>query len=94
MFTTDQKGAIAETAIAQAATKLGIDFYRPVEEGGRYEMILDLDMPTRVQCKWAPRHGQVIVVHCYSTRRTHDGLLKRVYEEGEIDALAAYLRRA
>ena len=53
-------------------------------------MILDLAKPTRVQCKRAPRHGQVIVVRCYSTRRTRDGLLKRVYEEGEIDALAAY----
>jgi hypothetical protein len=90
MFTTDQKGAIAETAIAHAATQLGIDVYRPVGEGGRYDMILDLDKPTRVQCKWAPLHGEVVVVRCYSTRRTRAGLLRRVYEEGEIDALAAY----
>jgi hypothetical protein len=35
MSTPSQKGAIAETAIAAAATKLGIEIYRPVFEGGR-----------------------------------------------------------
>jgi hypothetical protein len=39
MLTTDQKGAIAETAIAHAATKLGIEVYRPIAEGGRFDMI-------------------------------------------------------
>jgi hypothetical protein len=29
-MTTDQKGAIAEAAIALAAMKLGIDVYRPL----------------------------------------------------------------
>src|SRR4051794_15299449 len=42
-MTTDQKGAIAELAIQLAATKLGIDVYRPVAEGGRYDMIFDLE---------------------------------------------------
>jgi hypothetical protein len=90
VLTTDQKGAIAETAIVHAATKLGIDVYRPVGEGGRYDMIFDLDKPTRVQCKWAPLQGEVVLVRCYSSRRTRAGLLRRVYEEGEIDSLAAY----
>jgi hypothetical protein len=35
MLTTDQKSAIAETAIAHAATKLGIEVYRSIAEGGR-----------------------------------------------------------
>jgi hypothetical protein len=39
MLTTDQKGAIAETAIAHAAAKLGIEVYRPIPEGGRFDMI-------------------------------------------------------
>jgi hypothetical protein len=39
MMTTDQKGAIAETAIAHEATKLGIEVYRPIAEGGRFDMI-------------------------------------------------------
>ena len=90
MLTTDQKGTIAETAIIFLAAKLGIDVYRPIGEGGRSDMILDLDKLTRVQCKWAPLHGEVVIVRCYSTRRTRGGLLRRVYEEGEIDALAAY----
>jgi hypothetical protein len=38
-MTTDQKGAIAETAVAHAAVKLGIDVYRPVVEGGRYDLV-------------------------------------------------------
>src|SRR5215203_2910941 len=38
-MTTDQKGAIAELAIQLAATKLGIEVYRPVAEGGRFDMI-------------------------------------------------------
>ena len=36
-MTTDQKGAIAELAIQLAASKLGIEVYRP---GGRFDMIL------------------------------------------------------
>ena len=53
MLTTDQKGAIAETAIAHEATKLGIEVYRPIAEGGRFDMIFLLgDELARVQCKW------------------------------------------
>ena len=42
MLTTDQKGNIAEAAIVLEAIKLGIDVYRPVGEGGRYDMLFDL----------------------------------------------------
>ena len=69
MLTTDQKGAIAETAIAHAATTLGIEVYRPIAEGGRFDMIFLLcDDLVRVQCKWARRHGDVIIVRCYRIR--------------------------
>jgi hypothetical protein len=47
------------------------------------------DRLDRVQCKWAPLHGDVIVVRIYSSRRTAEGLTRRAYEPGEIDALAA-----
>ena len=91
MLTTDQKGAVAETAIIHAAIKLGISVYTPVAEGGRYDMIFELGSRlVRVQCKWAPRHGDVVVLRCYSARRNRQGLLRRVYLEGEIDAFAAY----
>jgi hypothetical protein len=91
VLTTDQKGNIAEVAIALAGRKLGIDVYWPLGEGGRYDLILDVGGSlNRVQCKWAPRQGEVVVVRCYSTRRNRDGLLRRIYVEGEIDAYAAY----
>jgi hypothetical protein len=91
MLTSDQKGAIAETAIIHAAIRLGISVYTPVVEGGRYDMIFELGTRlVRVQCKWAPRHGDVVVLRCYRARRNRDGLVRRVYVEGEIDAFAAY----
>jgi hypothetical protein len=70
---------------------LGSMSNRPVGEGGRYDMLLDVgERFIRVQCKWAPLHGDVIIVRCYSSRRNRDGLLRRIYEPGEIDAFAAY----
>ena len=90
-LTTDQKGTVAETAIIHAAVKLGIGVYRPISDGERYDLILDLNTRlVRVQCKWANRYGDVIAVRCYSTRRTATGLVKRVYTPDEIDAVAAY----
>ena len=91
VLTTDQKGNIAESSIVAAAVKLGIDVYRPVGEGGRYDMIFEVDEHLiRVQCKWAPRHGDVVVLRCYSCRRNRAGLIRRKYMAGEIDAFAAY----
>jgi hypothetical protein len=53
-LTTNQKGAIAEAAITKAAVELGVEVYRPVIEGGRYDMIFGLEKRLiRVQCKWA-----------------------------------------
>src|SRR5262245_3617850 len=90
-WSTDQKGAIAELAIAKTAIASGIDVYRPVREGGRYDLVFDLGTAlARVQCKWAPLHGDVVVVRAYSTRRTAEGLRRRPYAASEIDALAAY----
>lgn len=91
MLTTDQKGAIAETAIAHVATKIGLGVSRPVNEGERYDLILDLHPRLiRVQVKWAPRHGDVVIVRCQSARRTRNGLLTRGYSALDVDALAAY----
>jgi hypothetical protein len=91
MLTTDQKGNIAELAIAAEAIALGIDVYRPVGEGGRYDLIFEIsDSLWRIQCKWAPRHGDVVVLRCYSCRRNREGLVRRKYQPGEVDAFAAY----
>jgi hypothetical protein len=90
-MTTNQKGAVAELEIALAAVKLGIEAYRPVVEGGRYDLIFEVDERLlRVQCKWATCRGERVVVRCYSSRRNGDGLLRRIYMAGEIDAFAAY----
>jgi hypothetical protein len=89
--TTNQKGAIAEACIAAAVLKLGIDVYRPVAEGGRYDLIFDLGSDLlRVQCKWASRRRDVIVINCESSRRCADGFLRQRYSAAEIDAIAAY----
>jgi PD-(D/E)XK nuclease superfamily protein len=91
VVTTNQKGAIAEAAIAYEALKLGIDVYRPVAEGGRYHLILDAQKKLlRIQCKWAARVGDVVVVRCYSARRARVGQIRRRYTAQEIDAIAAY----
>jgi hypothetical protein len=91
MLTTDQKGAIAEAAIALEATKLGIEVYKPISEGGRFDMIFLLgERLVRVQCKWAPLLGDTIIIRCYSNRRAREGLRRRVYTAREVDAFAAY----
>src|SRR5438876_940388 len=79
-MTTDQKGAIAEMAIALAATKLHIDVYRPVAEGGRCDMILGLGNDLlRVQCKWASLVNDVVIVRCSTFRRTRNGYRTTTY---------------
>jgi hypothetical protein len=90
MLTTDQKGAIAELAIARHAAELGIGVWSAytVEP---YDLILDLRPALlRVQCKWASRQGDIAVVRCCRHRRNGAGLLRRLYAADEIDAFAAY----
>jgi PD-(D/E)XK endonuclease len=90
-MTTDQKGAIAEMAIALAATKLHIDVYRPVAEGGRCDMILGIgDELLRLQCKWASVVRDVVVIRSQTFRRTRSGYRKTTYSADEVDAIAAY----
>jgi PD-(D/E)XK endonuclease len=90
-MTTDQKGAIAEAAVALAAMKLGVDVYRPLGEGGRYDLILDVGGDLlRVQCKWVTRRNGVLTVFCMSNRRAAEGFRRRTYSADEVDAIAAY----
>jgi hypothetical protein len=90
VLTTDQKGAAAEAAIALAAIELGIGVSRPLGDE-RYDLIFDLrPRLVRVQCKWAVRYGNVVMVRCYRSRRNADGLMNTSYTADEIDAFAAY----
>lgn len=91
MLSSDQKGSIAEAAIAFAAIKLGVGVFKPLTDGERYDLIFRLGARlVRIQCKWATRDGDVLVVRCYSCRRSRDGLMRRRYTAEEIDAFAAY----
>jgi hypothetical protein len=90
VLTTDQKGAIAESAILHAAIERGIGVYVPFGEE-RYDLIFDLRPElVRVQVKWARARRDVILIGCYTNRRTADGLLRRTYTRGEVDAFAIY----
>ena len=91
MLTTDQKGAIAELAIARAAAELGVGVFKPLTDGERYDLIFDFrPQLMRVQCKWAPLDGRTVILRCYSNRRAREGLRRRSYTASEADAIAAY----
>jgi hypothetical protein len=90
VLTTDQKGVIAELAIARQAAELGIGVWGSYTVE-RYDLMFDLRPGlVRVQCKWAGRQGDVLVVRCCSHRRNRDGIMRRTYSRDEIDAFAAY----
>jgi PD-(D/E)XK endonuclease len=91
MLSTNQKGAIAESAIVYEAIKLGMEVYRPVVEGGRYDLILDTGSRLlRTQCKWATRKGDVLVVRLSTCRHTPRGYIKTTYTADEIDGIAVW----
>jgi hypothetical protein len=91
MLTTDEKGSIAESEVVCASIRLGIGVWKPVRSGERCDLIFDVGGTLiRVQCKWAVRRGEVILVRCYSCRRTREGFVKHTYTRQEVDAIAAY----
>jgi prevent-host-death family protein len=87
----NQKGAIAEQAIALAAIRLGIPVLRPLAEHGRYDMALELDgRLLRVQCKSARLDGDVVCIQVAGSRTKVGGYVRTTYAEHEIDVVAAY----
>jgi PD-(D/E)XK endonuclease len=90
VLTTDQKGVIAEQAIAFEAIRLGLGVYLPLGDE-RYDLILDLrPRLLRVQCEWAVFVNGVVQIRPRRCRRGREGLIHRTYEPGEIDVIAAY----
>jgi hypothetical protein len=89
-LTTDQKGSIAEMAIAWEATRLGVCVLRPMSNGARYDLVLDAGQLLRVQCKWAVQRGDVVQVRCRTCRRGRDGFIRTCYTADEVDVIAAY----
>jgi prevent-host-death family protein len=90
-LTSNQKGNIAEAEIAAAAMRLGIGVLRPIVEHGRYDLALEVGTRLlRVQCKWARRERDVIVINLVGFRFTSTGNVRTKYSAAEIDAVAAY----
>ncbi len=90
MLSSNQKGLIAETAITYAATEFGVGVARPIGDEP-YDLIFDLrPRLIRVQCKWAARQGDVVVIRCCRARRNADGLLRQYYSRADVDYFAAY----
>ena len=91
-LTTGQKGNIAETAITAHAVRLGIEVFRPVGDGGRFDLVFHLPNSTlaRVQCKWAAYRGDTVLFRSYRCRRTRNGITRSTYTPDEIDAFAVY----
>ena len=91
-LTTDQKGAIAELAIAAEAARLGFGVMRPITDGHPYDLIFEVaGQLVRVQCKWARRVGEVVSVQAIRSRRiAGGGSLRGTYSADEVDVVAAY----
>jgi hypothetical protein len=90
-LTPSQKGAVAEARVTAAAIELGLTVLRPLCEGRRYDLVIDLGGSLlRVQCKWASRQGSVLCVRCITSRHTPRGYRRTTYSAGEVDAIAAY----
>jgi hypothetical protein len=91
VLTTNQKGAIAEAAVVYEAVRLGVGVWLPLSDHEPYDLILDLGTRLlRVQCKWAVRRRDVVVITCRRNRRGPNGFIRRVYEQNEIDVIAAH----
>jgi hypothetical protein len=90
-LTPSQKGAAAEAEIAATATRLCLLVLRPLGEGCRYDLGIDIgETILRVQCKWASRQGDVLTTRCITNRHTPHGYVSKTYAAEEIDAIAAY----
>jgi hypothetical protein len=62
-LTPSQKGAIAEAAVSAAAVELGFVVLRPLCEGSRYDLVIDLaPRLLRVQCKFASCVASTVIV--------------------------------
>ncbi len=86
-----QKGAAAEAEVAASAIKLGFVVLRPMCEGGRYDLAIDIGAEIlRVQCKWASLHGDVLNARCMTSRHTPRGYRRSTYSGGEVDAIGIY----
>jgi hypothetical protein len=90
-LTPSQKGAVAEAWITAATIELGLTVLRPLCEGRRYDLIIDLEPQLlRVQCKLAQDLGGILCVRLATNRYTPQGYISTTYTAAEIDAVGVY----
>jgi hypothetical protein len=90
-LSSSQKGAVAESAITTVAMELGLTVLRPLCEGRRYDLVIDLEPRLlRVQCKLARRRDGALVVPTKTNRLTPSGYRGTCYTSHDTDAIAAY----
>src|SRR6478672_10913008 len=90
-LTPSQKGAAAEAAFTASVIQLGFGVLRPLCEGGRYDLMVDLEpdlLP--IQCKWANQWNGVLTVRLQGSRLTPNGYLRATYSPDEVDAIGAW----
>jgi prevent-host-death family protein len=93
VLSSNEKGGIAETAIAAAAAKLGLPVLRPIVEHGRYDLAFEIGRRIlRVQCKWGAYDADegVVKVRLATSRLSPRGYVRASYTEEEIDLVAVY----
>lgn len=88
----NQKGALAEIAIAREAARLGLGVWWPLVEHSRCDLIVEIGSRLlRTQCKWGRLTEDVITVSLESSRHTAvKGYVRTKYSAGEVDAVAVY----
>ncbi len=90
-LTPSQKGAVAESALSAAALELGLTVLRPLCEGRRYDLVIDLEPRLlRVQCKLALSRNGALSIAVKTNRCTPAGYVSTSYSASEIDAVGVY----
>ena len=83
---------MAEAGITAMVIQLGLTVLRPLCEGRRYDLAIDLEPELlRVQCKLARHVSGVLSVRLKTNRLTPAGYVSTSYSSAEVDAIAAYV---
>jgi len=70
--------------------ELGVGVSKPISPLP-YDLVFEVGKALmRVQCKWAVFRSGTVEVRCRRCRRGPQGLIHRRYEDGAVDAFAAY----
>src|SRR6476660_6807347 len=89
----NDKGNVAEAAIAFRAVALGLSVSKPLTEHGRYDLVIEVaEHLYRVQCKWGRilADGNSVSINLCSSRWTPRGQIRTKYQAGEVDLVAVY----